>query len=95
VLCEADWISMVSKHLYGVTGHVCNQVPQMDTRPRQDFGEWEDNWDGNNTLTYLQLANNASYEVANCLQQPIAQRKEVSQQAGDRPEDWRHSPVFP
>ena len=27
-----------------------------------DFGEREDNWDGNNTLTYLQLADNASYE---------------------------------
>ncbi|GAB3798996.1 ABC transporter permease [Spirosoma humi] len=27
-----------------------------------DFGEQEDNWNGNNTLTYLQLADNASYE---------------------------------
>ncbi len=27
-----------------------------------DFGEREDNWNGNNTLTYLQLADNASYE---------------------------------
>ncbi|MBC3786951.1 ABC transporter permease [Spirosoma utsteinense] len=27
-----------------------------------DFNEREDNWDGNNTLTYLQLADNASYE---------------------------------
>ena len=27
-----------------------------------DFGETEDNWDGNNTLTYLQLAENADYE---------------------------------
>ncbi|GAB3758327.1 FtsX-like permease family protein [Spirosoma pomorum] len=27
-----------------------------------DFGETEDNWDGNNTLTYVQLADNASYE---------------------------------
>ncbi|GAB3772000.1 ABC transporter permease [Spirosoma horti] len=27
-----------------------------------DFGERDDNWDGNNTLTYLQLADNASYE---------------------------------
>lgn len=27
-----------------------------------DFGEREDNWNGNNTLTYVQLANNASYE---------------------------------
>ncbi|MFD2571040.1 ABC transporter permease [Spirosoma soli] len=27
-----------------------------------DFGEREDNWDGNNTLTYVQLADNASYE---------------------------------
>ncbi|MEZ0540760.1 FtsX-like permease family protein [Fibrella arboris] len=26
-----------------------------------DFGEREDNWDGNNTLTYLQLADNANY----------------------------------
>ncbi len=28
-----------------------------------DFGEREDNWDGNNTLTYLQLAGNTSYET--------------------------------
>ena len=27
-----------------------------------DFGEREDNWEGNNTLTYVQLAENASYE---------------------------------
>lgn len=27
-----------------------------------DFGEKEGNWDGNNTLTYVQLAENASYE---------------------------------
>ncbi|AKD57623.1 ABC transporter permease [Spirosoma radiotolerans] len=27
-----------------------------------DFGEQEDNWDGNNTLTYVQLADNARYE---------------------------------
>ncbi len=27
-----------------------------------DFGETEDNWNGNNTLTYLQLADNVPYE---------------------------------
>ena len=27
-----------------------------------DFGEKEENWDGNNTLTYLQLAENTNYE---------------------------------
>ncbi|GAB3711467.1 ABC transporter permease [Spirosoma flavus] len=28
-----------------------------------DFGEKEDNWDGNNTLTYLQLAPNVNYDT--------------------------------
>ena len=27
-----------------------------------DFGEWEDNWSNNNAYTYLQLADNATYE---------------------------------
>ena len=27
-----------------------------------DFGEWEDNWNNNNTYTYVQLAEKASYE---------------------------------
>ncbi|GAB4010001.1 ABC transporter permease [Spirosoma migulaei] len=27
-----------------------------------DFGEWENNWNNNNTYTYLQLAENAQYE---------------------------------
>lgn len=27
-----------------------------------DFGQWEDNWSNNNTYTYLQLAENSTYE---------------------------------
>ena len=55
-----------------------------DTAMLEEYGETEDNWGGNNTLTYLLLAPNASYESFTTSLVALNKRMEVEMNVKNR-----------